>query len=170
MFVAELILQGDKLRNMMRYTILLGIVLLTSACVLQPSVVGYGPMTARGGYQEKEIEPGVWRVLARAGGEAGPGYARSMAEFRAAELLKDRGFSWVQTLEEQPRWELGEELEGGRRRVTREDMELTVRGAHDPSKPTDCRQARCYTFTPDLMMEQARTHLRFKRVSASRRR
>lgn len=90
---------------MARYLLLLGIVLL-SACAGQPKVVAYGPMTARGGYQEEEIEPGVWRVFARSGGEAGPGYAREIAEYRAAEMLKARGFSWVQILKEFPRSEL----------------------------------------------------------------
>jgi hypothetical protein len=130
-------------------------------------------MTARGGYQEEEIEPGVWRVFARSGGEAGPGYSSDMAEYRAAEILKARGFPWVQILKEFPRAELSEELGGGRRRVISEDMELTVRGAHDPSKPTDCRQSglqRCWTFTPDMMMQQARKHLRFTKTSASERR
>ena len=152
---------------MARYLLLLGIVLL-SACAGQPKVVAYGPMTARGGYQEEEIEPGVWRVFARSGGEAGPGYARDMAEYRAAEMLQARGFSWVQILKEFPRSELSEDLGGGRRRVIGEDMELTVRGAYDPSKPTDCRQTgglRCWTFSPDLMMKQARKHLRFTKKS-----
>ena len=158
--------------NMTRYLILLGVLFLTSACAWQPRVVAYGPMTARGGYQEEEIEPGVWRVLARSGGEAGPDYAWNMADYRAAEILKARGFSWVQKLKELPHWELSEELGGGRRRVISEDMELTVRGAHDPSVPTDCRQTginRCFTFTPDLMMKQARKRLKLKGMSASER-
>ena len=78
----------------------------------------------------------------------------------------------VQILKELPHWELSEELGGGRRRVISEDMELTVRGAHDPSVPTDCRQTginRCFTFTPDLMMKQARKRLKFEGMSASER-
>jgi hypothetical protein len=129
-------------------------------------------MTERGGYQEEEIEPGVWLVTARSGGEAGPGYSSDMAEYRAAEMLKARGFTWVQILKELPHALLTEDLGGGRRDVIREDMELTVRGAHDPSKPTDCRQTgggRCWTFTPDTMMKQARKRLKFKRKSASAR-
>lgn len=158
---------------MTRHLMLLGIVLLTSACAGQSRVVAYGPMTGRGGYQEEEIEPGVWRVLARSGGEAGPGYAGHMAEYRAAEMLKARGFPWVQILKEFPRTVLSEDLGGGRRRVISEDMELTVRGAYDPSKPTDCRQTglqRCWTFTPDMMMKQAREHLRFTSQARSGRR
>lgn len=152
--------------------ILLGGVLLTSGCVGQPKVVAYGPMTSRGGYQEEEIEPGVWQVFARSGGEAGPGYARSMAEYRAAEMLKARGFSWVQILKEYPTTELSEDLGGGRRRVLSEDVKLTVRGAHEYGKPTDCRETgglRCWSFTPDLMMKQARKRLKFKSMSASER-
>lgn len=66
-----------------------------------------------------------------------------------------------------------DDLGGGRRRVISEDMELTVRGADDPSKPTDCRQSgleRCWTFTPDMMMKQARKHLRFTKQARSERR
>ena len=154
-----------------RYLILIGIVLLISACAGQERLVAYGPMSALGGYQDEEIEPGVWRVFARSGGEAGPDYARNMAEYRAAEMLKARGFSWVQILQELPHWELSEELGGGRRRVISQDMELTVRGAHDPSKPTDGRQTginRCFTFTPDMIMQQARKHLRFTKTAPSK--
>lgn len=152
----------------MRYLLLLGMVLL-SACAGHQKVVAYGPMSARGGYQEDEVEPGVWRVTARSGGEAGPGYAADMAEYRAAEMLKSRGFTWVQILKELPHTLLSEDLGGGRRRVLSEDMELTVRGAHDPSKPTDCRQTgglRCWTFTPDMIMKRAGKRLRFTKRSA----
>ena len=151
---------------MARYLVLLGIVLLTSACAGWPGVVAYGPMSARGGYQEEEIEPGVWRILARSAGEAGAGYARTMAEYRAAELLTERGFSHVQILKEYGRWELGEESGGGRRRVLSDQMEVTVRGAHDGSPPTDCREpspGRCWTFTTDAMMTGARPRLKFPR-------
>ena len=147
----------------MRILLLLGMVLL-SACAGGPKVVPYGPMTERGGYQETEIEPGVWQITARSGGEAGAGYAAAMAEYRAAEMLRSRGFTWVQILKEFPHTVLSEDLGGGRRRVLSEDMELTVRGAHDSSKPTDCRQTgaqRCWTFTADLIMKQARKRLRF---------
>jgi hypothetical protein len=150
---------------MARYLVLLGIVLLTSACAGWPAVVPYGPMSARGGYQEEEIEPGVWRILARSGGEAGAGYARTMAEYRAGELLKARGFSHVQILKEYGRWELSEELGGGRRRVLSDQMEVTVRGAHDRSPPTDCREpspGRCSTFTTDAMMTGARPASNFR--------
>ena len=152
----------------MRCLLLLGMVLL-SACAGHQRVVAYGPMSERGGFQENEVEPGVWQVTARSGGEAGPGYAAAMAEYRAAEMLKSRGFTWVQILKEFPRTLLSEDLGGGRRRVLSEDMELTVRGAHDPSKPTDCRQTgalRCWTFTPDVIMKRAGKRLRFSKRSA----
>lgn len=157
---------------MTRCLIVLGVLLLTSACAWRPGVVAYGPMTARGGYQEQEIEPGVWRVIARSGGQAGPGYARNMADYRAAEMLKARGFTWVQILKELPQWDVSEDLGGGRRRVIREEMELTVRGAYDPSPPTDCRQTgvnRCFTFTPDMMMNRAREGLRLKTLPLGQR-
>ena len=153
----------------MRYLLLLLGMAFLSACAGHQKVVAYGPMSARGGYHEVELEPGVWQVTARSGGEAGPGYAADMAEYRAAEMLKSRGFTWVQILKELPHTLLSEDLGGGRRRVLSEDMELTVRGAHDPSKPTDCRQTgglRCWTFTPDMIMTRAGKRLRFTKRPA----
>jgi hypothetical protein len=86
-------------------------------------------------------------------------------------MLKARGFPWVQILKEFPRTRLSELDSRGRARVIDEDMELTVRGAYDPSKPTDCRQTglqRCWTFTPDMMMQRARKRLRFAETSPSK--
>jgi hypothetical protein len=151
-------------RNETRYLILIGIVLLISACAGQQRLVAYSPMSARGGYQEEEIEPGVWRVLARSSGKAGAGYAWNMAEYRAGELLKARGFSHVQMLGRNGRWELSDELGGGQRRVLSDQMEVTVRGAHDSSAPTDCRARNadsCRTLDIEAMMAGIRPRLRF---------
>src|SRR3954468_19315565 len=61
---------------MMRILLLLGMVLL-SACAAHQKVVAYGPMTERGGYQETEVEPGVWQITARSGGEGRARICRS---------------------------------------------------------------------------------------------
>jgi hypothetical protein len=149
---------------MARYLVLFGIVLLTSACAIRPRVVAYGPMSALGGYQEEEIEPGVWRVLGRSSGKAGAGYAWNMAEYRAGEMLKARGFSHVQMLGRNGRWELSDDLGGGRRRVLSDQMEVTVRGAHDSLAPADCRASdrdSCWTGNIEAMMAGIRPKLRF---------
>ena len=149
---------------MTRILAVLGIVLLTFACAGRTGVNAYCPMSKRGGYQEEEVAPGVWRILARSNGNAGAGYARNMAEYRAGELLKARGFSHVQMLAEIGRWKLGEDLGRGERRVLSDQMAVTVRGAHNGSPPTDCRtsnRSSCYTQRTDAMMAGALSALKF---------
>jgi hypothetical protein len=46
----------------MRYLLLLGMVLL-SACAGHQKVVAYGPMSARGGYQEDELPLALMAAL-----------------------------------------------------------------------------------------------------------
>ena len=147
---------------MTRYLVLLAIVLLTSACAGRPGVAPYGPMSARGGYQEVQVGPGVWRILARSIGKDGAGYARNMAEYRAGELLKARGFSHVQVLGQNGRWELGKQFGRGRRRVHTNEMEVIVCGAHDRSPPPECHETNahsCYTQSVESMMAGARPKL-----------
>ena len=149
---------------MARYRGLLGIFLLASACAGRPGLAPYGPMSDRGGYQEEEIEPGVWRISARSNGNAGADYAWNMAEYRAGELLKAQGFSHIQMLDRMGRWELSDERAGGRRRLLSDAMEVTVRGAHDQSQPTDCRAHKrdsCWTLGIEAMMAGIRPRLKF---------
>ena len=149
---------------MTRVLAVLVIVLLTTACAGRTGVNNYGPMSRLGGYQQEEVEPGVWRILARSNGKAGAGYAREMAEYRAGEFLKARGFSHVQLLAAIGRWELSDDIGGGERRVLSDQMALTVRGAHDGSPPADCRtdvRSSCYTQETDRMMASARPALKF---------
>jgi len=159
---------------MARGLAVLGIVVMTSSCAGRTDVHAYGPMSRSGGYQEEEVEPGVWRILARSNGKAGAGYARNMAEYRAAEFLKSRGFSHVQILAEIGRWELSKDNGGGERRVISDQMAVTVRGAHDGSPPPDCRTdvlSSCYTQETDAMMAGTRPALIFsKRQSRMSRR
>lgn len=149
---------------MTRYLLLLAIVLLTSACAGRSGIVPYGPMSSRGGYQEVQLEAGVWRILARSIGKDDAGYARNMAEYRAGELLKAHGFSHVQMLVQNGRMELGKQFGRGRRRVHSDEMEVVVRGAHDRSPPPECHGANrhsCYTQSAESMMEGARPKLDF---------
>lgn len=154
---------------MARCVFLLGLFLLTSACAGRPGVVPYGPMSAHGGYQEEEIEAGIWRIVARSNGKASANYAWNMAEYRAGELLKARGFSHVQMLNRNGRWDLSDEFGRGRRRVLGDAMELTVRGAHNGLPPTDCRAANpdtCWTLNIDAMMAGIRPRLKFSEAGS----
>lgn len=98
-------------------------------------------------HAEKEIEPGVWRLTTRSNGL---GYAETISVYRAAQLLAAKGFTYVQVIDQKGQLSWREnELERGKMRNMREFMQLTVRGAHESTRPTDCRskrQDRCMTF------------------------
>jgi hypothetical protein len=86
---------------------------------------------------EKEIAPGIWRVTTRSDSF---GYAKNIAFYRAAQLLADRGFEYVQLIDQkgQVGWQTNR-FEPGKMRGLGEFMQLTVRGAHNSVRPTDCR-------------------------------
>ena len=115
----------------------------------------YGPMSLFGGYSDKMIEPGVWRVSARSNGPAGAGFGESMAAYRAAEILSAHGFPFIQLLDAR-----GDATVLGRRgdlfqRRLNEHVVLIVRGAYSSAAPADCRAkdpTACITVsTADLM-------------------
>lgn len=119
----------------------------------------YGPMSLFGGYSDKQVEPGVWRVSARSNGPAGEGFARSMVAYRAAEILSAQGFSYVQVLDQK-----GDMTVLGRRgdafqRPLNEHVVVTVRGAYSPAPPADCRAKEprsCITYSAAGVMTQLR--------------
>src|SRR5690242_2186335 len=119
----------------------------------------YGPMSLFGGYSDKMIEPGVWRVSARSNGPAGSGFGRNMAVYRAAEILSAQGFSYVQVIDGK-----GDMTVLGRRgdafqRPLNEHVVLTVRGAYSPQPPADCRAKEpqaCITYSAASAMTQLR--------------
>ena len=122
-----------------RPLILLGLVLTTTACGLWRGETPYGPMGPLGGYQEDPAGPDTWRIYVRSRDPRAEGLQQAIAEYRAGELLKARGFDYVQILDEHGRWELSEDLGGGRRRVLSDELELTVRGVHEHDAPRPCR-------------------------------
>lgn len=119
----------------------------------------YGPMSLFGGYSDKQVEPGVWRVSARSNGPAGEGFAANMVAYRAAEILSAQGFSYVQVLDAK-----GDMTVLGRRtdtfrRPLNEHVVIVVRGASSPAPPTDCRAKTpdaCVTFSAGGVMSQLR--------------
>lgn len=148
---------------MARYLILLGLALLASACAGRGETP-YGPMGPLGGYQEDEAGPDTWWIYVRSRDPRAEGFSRAIAEYRAGELLKARGFEYVQILDDHGRWELSEDLGGGRRRVLSDELELTVRGVHDYNAPRPCRSTNshaCATLAIDPLMKAARRKLRF---------
>ena len=119
---------------------------------------GYRPMSLFGGYSEKEIEPGVWRVTGTANGPAGQGFGRDMAIYRAAELLSARGFAYVQVIDQHGK----ETMRTGSGQHVREFLKVTVRGAQGPEAPGDCRSKvvrACFTFPAAVMMARLAPNL-----------
>jgi len=119
----------------------------------------YGPMGLFGGYSDRQVEPGVWRVSARSNGPAGEGFGRNMAIYRAAEILSAQGFSFVQVIDAK-----GDATMLGRRtdafqRPLNEHVVLTVRGAYSAQPPADCRakvQTACITLPAADVMTRLR--------------
>lgn len=150
----------------MRYA---GLALLTtmmlSGCAgSQPSArpgtaTKYRPSYIFGGYSEKQIEPGIWLVKARSNGIAESGFGRNMAAYRAAELLKAQGFSHMQILKQYGKQSFFGTGGGAATNSAGEFLNLTVRGAHNPSAPADCRDklpTSCTTLAIDPLMARLR--------------
>ena len=116
-------------------------------------------MSLFGGYSDKQVEAGVWRVSARSNGPAGAGFAGNMAAYRAAEILYAQGFAYVQILDAK-----GDATMLGRRtdtfqRQLNEHVVLTVRGAASPAPPADCRakdRQACATYSIATVMTRLR--------------
>jgi hypothetical protein len=102
-----------------------------------------------GGYSDKIVEPGIWKVTGRSNGVSRPGFGRDMAAYRAAELVKAAGFSHMQVIAQKGRAQTINGSSAG------EFLTLTVRGVNDPAPPADCREKRpdqCFTLPVDDVM------------------
>jgi hypothetical protein len=113
----------------------------------------YRPAGLLGGYGERVVEPGVWRVTGSSNGIAETGFGRNMAMYRAAELVRAAGFSHVQILDQR-----GRESRMNSRTIG-ESLDLWVRGANGPAPPADCRARNpqaCFTVPVDEIMARLR--------------
>lgn len=124
----------------------------------------YGKMHLFGGYTDKEIEPGVWKVTGAGNGPAGPGFGRNVAIYRAAEIVKAKGFSHIQILRQKGKaHSVG--MSGGSMSYAGENMELVVRGTNDPAAPLACRDKSpeaCITLGADEVMARIGPQLTFR--------
>jgi hypothetical protein len=77
------------------------IALLVSGCLR----TSYGPRSLGhlGGYSERQLAPDIWEVTGRTNGHSHGGYAGHMAFYRAAELARQAGFSFMQILDSNDR-------------------------------------------------------------------
>lgn len=122
----------------------------------------YRPAYIFGGYSEKEIEPGIWRVTGRSNGIAERGFGRDMAVYRAAELMKAKGFHYLQILDQRGKQKSIGIGYGPPTDSAGEYMTLTVRGANEATSPADCRAKQpdlCSTLPIDPLMARLRPGL-----------
>jgi hypothetical protein len=136
------------------------------ASPIQAQFVKYGRAGFWGGYKDKEISPGIWRVSASLNAASGGGAgAVAMANYRAAEIVKDHGFGYIRILKTK-----GFSLDVSGNGYSPNGYgpgyaELTARGAKDLADDGDCLAAnpsRCTTLKIDEMMTRWRPFMRFK--------
>lgn len=124
----------------------------------------YGKQHLFGGYTDKEIEPGLWKVTGAGNGPAGPGFGRNVAVYRAAEIAKAGGFSHFQILRQRGKaHSVG--VGGGSMSYAGENMEMIVRPTHDPGAPLACRDKdpqACMTLSVAEIMATIGPQLRFR--------
>jgi hypothetical protein len=127
---------------------------LLAGCAGRPgTATKYRPSYIFGGYSDKLVEPGVWKVTGRSNGIAESGFGRNMAAYRAAEIVKAAGFTHMQIIEQKGRVSTINGSSAG------EFLTLTVRGANDPAPPADCREKRpdqCFTLNVAEVMSRLR--------------
>jgi len=141
------------------------VLLLAEPAAARPgTATTYGPMHLFGGYSEKEIEPGVWKITGRSNGIAEPGFGRNMAVYRAAELMREKGFSFVQILNQKGK-EQSFGIGGASMRYAGESLTVTVRGTNDPAETLDCRAKKpeaCMTLPVDRIIAMIGPQLTFR--------
>ena len=101
-----------------------------------------------GGYRDRVLGQGLWRVTASSDASSGFGFAAKMAVYRSAELAKAAGYSHIQILKHkvmirQSRPDY---------RMIGQSAELKVRGVHSPSQPLACEMkpgSRCMVYAAD---------------------
>jgi hypothetical protein len=109
----------------------------------------YGPANIFGGYSDKLVEPGVWRVEARTNGVSEDGLANAIAAFRAAEIMRREGFEYIQIIDQKGHKKFVG-LRGGTESSAGQDLTLWIRGSHDRKPTAECRAKltdACFTLT-----------------------
>jgi len=140
--------------------VMLAATALLAGCASRPgTATKYRPSYIFGGYSEKEIEPGIWKVTGRSNGIAESGFGRNMAAYRAAELMKAAGFTHMQIIGQKGRISSFSVGGGPPTHSAGEFLELTVRGTNDPAPPSECRAKRpdqCFTLAIDPLLARLR--------------
>lgn len=127
----------------------------------------YGPNNLLGGYSEKLIEPGVWRVTGSGNGIAQRGFGQNVALYRAAELVEGAGFSHFQVLDQKGSTSMVGV--GSPTSFAGETLTLTVRGVNDPAAPLVCRAKQadaCATLNVAEVKARVEPQLTFRKNRA----
>lgn len=137
--------------------------LILSGCAALGVESEYRPMRLTGGYSDKLVEPGLWKVVGGSNGYTASGTGRNMALYRAAEVIAAAGFNHMQIVDQKGTISSisVNNVSGG---PSGEELTLWVRGTNDPAAPLDCRAVvpeNCSTL--DVFQVMARLEGSFKR-------
>ena len=127
-----------------------------AALVLGACATTYGRGGLLGGYSDKQIEPGLWRVRATTNGYSREYSALAMALYRSAELSRDAGFDHFQVV--RSNHHLLGLVAGGTWYSSGggENAMLRIRGTHDANAPIACETERsnCRTYSVQEVLVQ----------------
>lgn len=140
---------------------------LASLCFAAPSNAQFATYKRGGlwgGYSDKELEPGIWRVRASANGVSGGArLAADMAMYRAAEIAREHGFKYFRVLK----------VNGIQMIMSRElpinaggNVEVTIRPVSESDDNSECRSkdlTDCKTYEADSTMNELRQYIKFPR-------
>jgi hypothetical protein len=125
----------------------------------------YGPIGLKGGYKEKQVSPGVWRVVGLGNGFSPQGFGMKMAMYRSAELIKAAGFSHVQIIDQKGKVRYMGRGGAPATNYVGEELIMFVRGANSPQPPLECRakvSTACFTYPVEETMARLRPILRIE--------
>lgn len=143
---------------MKKHMLLFGAALLFSSCAGRPfTATKYRPAGLIGGYSESEIEPGIWRVSGRSNGIAEQGFGRNMAMYRAAEIMRDMGFTEFHIIDQKGKTTTMRQGYGGVGSFAGEELSLLVVGTQLGVAPPPCRAenaAACFNVAVEPTMQR----------------
>lgn len=139
---------------------------LAGACAMSlgACATSYGQAGLLGGYSERQIEPGLWRVQGQSNGFSRPDAGFNMALYRAAELAEGAGFSHFQVVDANVRvtvlTQYGQPMGSGGERAR-----LRIRGVNSADAPIECemKEALCRTFAVSEVIAQLGPVLNIRR-------
>lgn len=120
----------------------------------------YRPANIFGGYKDKIVEPGVWRIEGHANGMSEDGFAANMAVYRAADIVRQAGFEYMQIINQKG----SKSYIGSSMNSAGQDLKLWVKGSHDANPPSECRAkdpTLCFTMPVKETMERIAPLLTF---------